>query len=104
MIPPLITISIIKSISFSVYENTKYQLRTYTSIDGSTIPSLVQLTFTSGAVSGGVIALLSCPLELVKIQRQLEQLMMNNQSYMASKVPPEGKKNGKVLRAITGEA
>ncbi|KAF9901155.1 hypothetical protein BX616_002357 [Lobosporangium transversale] len=76
MIPPLITVSIIKSISFSVYEGTKQNVRSYAdAMHGNTIPSLIGLTFISGSVAGTVVALMSSPLELVKLQRQLEKLM-----------------------------
>lgn len=76
MIPPLITVSIIKSISFSVYEGSKVKIRSQCeSLQGHTIPSLIGLTFISGSVAGTVVALMSSPLELVKLQRQLEKLM-----------------------------
>ncbi|KAG0310657.1 hypothetical protein BGZ99_000223, partial [Dissophora globulifera] len=76
MIPPLITVSIIKSISFSVYEGTKRRVRTEAKpLQGDTIPSLIGLTFISGSVAGTVVAMMSSPLELVKLQRQLEKLM-----------------------------
>ncbi|KAF9433377.1 hypothetical protein BGZ76_009544 [Entomortierella beljakovae] len=76
MIPPLITVSIIKSIAFTVYEGSKQNIRSSSeSLQGDTIPSLFGLTFISGSVSGAVVALFSSPLELVKLQRQLEKLM-----------------------------
>ncbi|KAG0207340.1 hypothetical protein BGX28_001390 [Mortierella sp. GBA30] len=76
MIPPLITVSIIKSISFSVYEGSKQKIRSTTdSLQGQTIPSLIGLTFISGSVAGTVVAMMSSPLELVKLQRQLEKLL-----------------------------
>ncbi|KAF9545232.1 hypothetical protein EC957_011105 [Mortierella hygrophila] len=76
MIPPLITVSIIKSISFSVYEGSKQQIRSVSeTLQGNTIPSLIGLTFISGSVAGTVVAMMSSPLELVKLQRQLEKLM-----------------------------
>ncbi|KAF9169217.1 hypothetical protein BGX20_010636 [Mortierella sp. AD010] len=76
MVPPLITVSIIKSISFSVYEGSKQQIRSVSdSLQGHTIPSLIGLTFISGSIAGTVVAIMSSPLELVKLQRQLEKLM-----------------------------
>lgn len=76
MVPPLITVSIIKSISFSVYEGSKQQIRSVSeTLQGNTIPSLIGLTFISGSVAGTVVAIMSSPLELVKLQRQLEKLM-----------------------------
>ncbi|KAF8947612.1 hypothetical protein BGZ47_008504 [Haplosporangium gracile] len=76
MVPPLITVSIIKSISFSVYEGSKQQVRSASeALQGNTIPSLIGLTFISGSVAGTMVAMMSSPLELVKLQRQLEKLM-----------------------------
>lgn len=75
MIPPLVTVSAIKSVAFSVYEGTKHRLKHYRGLEGDTLGSLSMLASLSGASSGAFIAVLSCPLELVKIQRQLEQMV-----------------------------
>lgn len=78
MIPPLVTVSIIKSVSFSIYEGTKRSLKDRGMRD-DTVMSNLFLSSLSGGVSGAFIALLSCPLELVKIQRQLEQVILKDQ-------------------------
>ncbi|CAO3675051.1 unnamed protein product [Rhizopus microsporus] len=77
IIPPLITVSIIKSISFSVYEQSKAFCKQYSStvFDQNTLPSTMTVSTTAGSVSGAFIASLSCPFELVKIQKQLEYLL-----------------------------
>lgn len=79
MIPPLVTVSIIKSVAFSVYEGSKKTLTTDYGFKDDTLPSLMKLATLSGGVSGAFIALFSCPLELVKIQRQLEQMVLKSQ-------------------------
>ncbi|EIE87690.1 hypothetical protein RO3G_12401 [Rhizopus delemar RA 99-880] len=79
MIPPLITVSIIKSASFSIYEGTKKALVRDGVFKNDTIQSTMALSTVSGSVSGAFIALLSCPLELIKIQRQLELILLKNQ-------------------------
>lgn len=79
MIPPLVTVSIIKSVSFSIYEGTKKSLIENRGFKNDTLFSNLKLSSVSGGVSGAFIALLSCPLELVKIQRQLEQVLLKNQ-------------------------
>ncbi|KAI7898769.1 mitochondrial carrier domain-containing protein [Cokeromyces recurvatus] len=88
MIPPLITVSIIKSVSFSVYESTKQAL--LKSKQGFTkdteLSEITKISFLSGGVSGAFIALLSCPLELVKIQRQLEQILLKNSQQQMTNV------------------
>ncbi|KAL1920874.1 uncharacterized protein VTP21DRAFT_11509 [Calcarisporiella thermophila] len=85
MLPPLATISVIKSISFSVYEGTKSALCTRAGLafQDFSIPSSTAVAFVSGAASGSVISLLSCPLELVKIQKQLEQLLWTREHAKA---------------------
>lgn len=80
MIPPLITVSAIKSVAFSVYEGSKRTLRKQPGLHGETVPSIMALSSLSGAASGAFIAILSCPLELVKIQRQLEQMIARESS------------------------
>ncbi|KAG0231205.1 hypothetical protein BGW41_002233 [Actinomortierella wolfii] len=93
MIPPLVTVSIIKSISFSVYEGSKQAVRSNIDyLQGQNIPSLVGLTFISGGVAGAVVASLSSPLELVKLQRQLEKLMAMHA------------KKGYEIESLTGDA
>ncbi|CAO3683715.1 unnamed protein product [Rhizopus stolonifer] len=82
MIPPLITVSIIKSISFSIYESTKRTLVRDGGFKNDTIRSTAALSTVSGSVSGAFIALLSCPLELIKIQRQLELVILKKQIAM----------------------
>ncbi|KAJ1983783.1 hypothetical protein H4R34_001071 [Dimargaris verticillata] len=92
MIPPLITISIVKSISFSVYENTKCQLKSsrWPPFQSSELLPFGTLCFASGATAGAVVALLSCPFELVKVQQQLEKLL--------AKVQPQQYATGTISR------
>ncbi|KAI7866814.1 hypothetical protein BDF14DRAFT_1743342 [Spinellus fusiger] len=75
ILPPLITVSIIKSISFTVYEQTKAYCRQILWLDQKTLASTMALSTTGGTVAGAFIATLSCPFELVKIQKQLEFLL-----------------------------
>ncbi|KAI8973514.1 mitochondrial carrier domain-containing protein [Mycotypha africana] len=83
MIPPLVTVSIIKSVSFSVYEETKKNLLSApkSNFRYDTLGSVMTVSSLSGGVSGAFIALLSCPLELVKIQRQLELVMLREMQH-----------------------
>ncbi|OZJ06159.1 hypothetical protein BZG36_01061 [Bifiguratus adelaidae] len=76
MVPPLVTVSVIKSVSFATYVRSKeYISQCYPALSGASLPSLMALTAISGSISGAVIGTLSCPFELVKIQQQLQQLM-----------------------------
>ncbi|KAI9030344.1 mitochondrial carrier domain-containing protein [Hyaloraphidium curvatum] len=76
ILPPMVTVSFVKSVSFQIYSSTKELL-----ISKLRLPQKLpfkDLTFVSaasGAVSGACISLISCPLELVKVQRQLEELL-----------------------------
>lgn len=82
VIPPLITVSIIKSISFSVYENSKaYYKKIYPKVfDQNTMLSTMSISSLAGGISGAFIATLSCPFELVKVQKQLEFLLLQTKS------------------------
>ncbi|KAJ1654062.1 hypothetical protein IWQ61_005941 [Dispira simplex] len=77
MAPPLLTVSLVKTISFSLYENSKqfFLEVPWSPFRSESLLSYSGLCFFSGAVSGGIIALLGCPFELVKVQKQLEQLL-----------------------------
>ncbi|CAO3595665.1 unnamed protein product [Absidia cylindrospora] len=69
IIPPLITVSVIKSISFSVYEGSKtFCKERYPFMDQDTLVSTMAVSTLGGFTSGAFIAVLSCPFELVKIQ------------------------------------
>ncbi|KAJ1983790.1 hypothetical protein H4R33_004625 [Dimargaris cristalligena] len=90
MIPPLITVSLVKSISFSTYENIKQTVirAPWCPIDSTHLPSYSLLCFLAGAASGGFLAFLSCPFELVKVQKQLEQLLVKTNALAGSPVLP----------------
>jgi len=80
--PPLITISIVKSISFSIYNRSKNMIDRY--FDPKSLYGLTVSSSVAGAVSGYVSAIISCPLELIKMQRQIEQLLVRQSSITAS--------------------
>ncbi|TKA49197.1 hypothetical protein B0A54_01273 [Friedmanniomyces endolithicus] len=82
--PPMISVTTVRTISFSIYQKTKYFLdRSITKLTGQSplvianapgsYPNLY--TFAcfggAGAVSGAVITTLSCPFELTKLSEQL---------------------------------
>ncbi|KAJ2130044.1 hypothetical protein GGF48_002172, partial [Coemansia sp. RSA 921] len=87
LVPPLLTASAAKSLSFSVFEQIKLWLRNHDPyINGgsklgmpnfqrTTVGSVALTAAVSGSISGAVIAALCCPLELVKVQMQLANLM-----------------------------
>ncbi|OBZ91769.1 putative mitochondrial carrier C29A3.11c [Choanephora cucurbitarum] len=85
VVPPLVTVSIIKSISFSVYENTKAYCKAHHPVlfNQDTMLSTMSVSTFAGGVSGALIALLSCPFELVKVQKQLEFLLLQTSSISA---------------------
>ncbi|KAJ2861324.1 hypothetical protein FB639_005517 [Coemansia asiatica] len=87
LLPPLITASAAKSMSFSVFERTKRWLQRHDPYRHSVNPlglpdfqrrnvgSVAVTAGVSGSVSGAVIAALCCPLELIKVQMQLANLL-----------------------------
>ncbi|KAI9468759.1 hypothetical protein LPJ78_003936 [Coemansia sp. RSA 989] len=90
LLPPLLTASAAKSLSFSVFEQMKQWLRQHdpykqaNSLFGlpnfqrTTIGSVALTAAVSGWASGAVIAALCCPLELIKVQMQLASLVNKN--------------------------
>ncbi|KAL1933385.1 hypothetical protein VTP01DRAFT_7475 [Rhizomucor pusillus] len=84
MLPPIVTVSIIKSISFSVYEESKSFCKArFEYVRRQQLGSVMTLSTTAGAVSGAFIAAFSCPFELVKIHKQLEVLLLQASSITA---------------------
>jgi hypothetical protein len=82
--PPMVSVTVVRTISFSLYQKTKYAIdRTLTEMTG-TSPLVVanapgswptpatMITFGgAGAVAGAVITTISCPFELTKLNEQL---------------------------------
>lgn len=63
VLPPLVTVSIIKSISFSVYEETKTFLKAnypFFARDDN-LRSVMAMSTLGGAASGAFVATFSCP-------------------------------------------
>ncbi|KAJ2028490.1 hypothetical protein IWW57_002130 [Coemansia sp. S610] len=87
LLPPLLTASAAKSLSFSVFEETKHWLRRHDpyalqqgplglpNFQRKTVGSVALSAGVSGSISGAVIAILCCPLELIKVQMQLSRLL-----------------------------
>ena len=95
--PPLISVTTVRTISFSIYQKTKYFLdRAITKTTGQS-PLVIAnapgsypnfYTFAcfggAGAVSGAVITTLSCPFELTKLSEQLAGKMAREASALDS--------------------
>ncbi|KAI8836847.1 mitochondrial carrier domain-containing protein [Chytridium lagenaria] len=89
--PPLITVSIIKSVSFTVYLDSKTFFRRLLHLSNH-IPDIIIASTLSGGIAGSVVSVISCPLEIVKIQRQLEALLRRQMECSA--VTGERQKGG----------
>ncbi|KAJ3107595.1 hypothetical protein HDU96_007844 [Phlyctochytrium bullatum] len=76
LFPPLVTVSVIKSVSFSVYMDSKQFFREHFHLDDAAkFLDLAIVSSLAGLVAGSIVSVISCPLEIVKIQRQLEALL-----------------------------
>lgn len=72
---PLLTISFVRTSSFSIYVNTKQALHSRDKFNDKTKLAHTALSgMAGGATSGVIISCGSAPFELVKVQRQLEYL------------------------------
>ncbi|CDU23871.1 related to carnitine/acylcarnitine translocase [Sporisorium scitamineum] len=73
---PLVTISFVRTSSFSIYYNTKKRLHSNNIFnDSSRLLHTALSGAAGGATSGVIISCGSAPFELVKVQRQLEYLI-----------------------------
>ncbi|KAJ2387013.1 hypothetical protein GGI05_004206 [Coemansia sp. RSA 2603] len=105
LLPPLVTASAAKSMSFSVFEQTKQWLRRHDpykhkknplripDFQRKTVGSVALTAGISGSISGAVIAALCCPLELIKVQMQLANLLSKEVRAAPATVQPSGKRN-----------
>ncbi|KAI8320096.1 mitochondrial carrier, partial [Martensiomyces pterosporus] len=113
LVPPLLTTSAAKSMSFSVFEHTKQWLRRHDpyrsqksslgvpNFQRETVGSVALTAGLSGSVAGTVIAISCCPLELVKVQMQLASLLSKDVAVDGGAPPPAwAKSNLSVCREI----
>ncbi|KAJ2735908.1 hypothetical protein IW152_001206 [Coemansia sp. BCRC 34962] len=118
LLPPLLTASAAKSLSFSVFEETKHWLRRHDpyavqqaplglpNLQRKTVGSVALSAGVSGSISGAVIAILCCPLELIKVQMQLSRLLnrdlASSDTVTASSKPVGALTVKETLRRLTG--
>lgn len=95
--PPMVSVTMVRTISFSLYQKTKYALdRTFTQMTGQSplvianapgsYPTLstVACFGLSGAVAGAVITTISCPFELTKLNEQLAGKVAREAAFNSS--------------------
>ena len=85
---PLITISFVRTSSFSIYYNTKsYLHRNNIFSDNNRLIHTALSGAAGGATSGVIISCGSAPFELVKVQRQLEYLIAVQKGLVKKAAP-----------------
>ncbi|KAI9207473.1 mitochondrial carrier domain-containing protein [Polychytrium aggregatum] len=88
MAPVLVTVSALRSLSFTVYTSSKIYLND--KLAPYALPpwaNLTASTFLSGAFVGSVVATLNSPIEYVKLHVQLERLLANETKGEISRFP-----------------
>ncbi|KAJ2311547.1 hypothetical protein IWW54_002583 [Coemansia sp. RSA 2705] len=115
LLPPLLTASAAKSLSFSVFEQMKHWLHQHDPRAGSeslsslpnfqrtTVGSVTLTAALSGSVAGAVIAAICCPLELIKVQMQLANLMDRRTSGITAAPKTTGQTTALGGNALTSE-
>ncbi|KAH8925762.1 mitochondrial carrier [Atractiella rhizophila] len=71
LLSPLITISVVRTTSFTIYTETKKTLHEKDLFNKDTVSGRAISGFLGGATSGALISAGSCPFELTKIRAQL---------------------------------
>ncbi|KAL7409938.1 mitochondrial carrier [Mrakia frigida] len=74
---PLMTISIVRTTSFSIYAGSKEALAKRNIFASGSLTDVGLTSFVAGTCSGSIITMGSCPFELVKVRRQLEVMIAN---------------------------
>lgn len=107
VLPPMISVTVVRTISFSIYQRAKYAsddaIKKMTgksplamANEANSYPNLYTLACfgSAGAVSGAIITLVSCPFELTKLHEQLAgKVLRDHQEALkaakqAGKPPP----------------
>ncbi len=97
---PLITISFVRTSSFSIYYNTKAYLHRQGIFDSPRLLHTALSGAAGGATSGIIISCGSAPFELVKVQRQLEYLIAVQKGLV--KKAPQGGSGGRTFVPQSG--
>jgi len=97
---PLLTITLVRTVSFSIYDATKKKLAKPGSsvFDPSTFTGRAALGFAGGATSGLLLSAGTCAFELVKVRSQLEYLISKRRGVPYQ---PKGTFSGASLVSIT---
>ncbi|KAG0152086.1 hypothetical protein CROQUDRAFT_650129 [Cronartium quercuum f. sp. fusiforme G11] len=77
---PMLTITIVRTTSFTIYNKTKDSLQRQKVFSQPTVSHQALLGFAGGAASGLLISIGSCAFELVKIRAQLESAIAEKQN------------------------
>ena len=86
---PLITITFVRTLSFSAYSCTKELLDKYWRPKQDTVTDALFFGAMGGITSGSFICFLSAPFELTKVERQLEYLIWTQRhAQNGLKAPP----------------
>ncbi|KAG9010102.1 hypothetical protein FRB93_004764 [Tulasnella sp. JGI-2019a] len=84
---PLITISVVRAASFSIYTGTKIKLHENDLLNRPRVLDVSLGAGLGGAMSGALISVGSTPFELVKIRRQLEYSIAAAKNIKLEKPP-----------------
>ncbi|KAJ3148746.1 hypothetical protein HDU89_004596 [Geranomyces variabilis] len=77
VLPIAASISVLRSISFSLYNGGKAEVRALLPVDMSPLTALLVSSAVSGAFAGSVVATLNAPIDFIKLQKQLERIVVD---------------------------
>ncbi|KAJ3185027.1 hypothetical protein HDU87_002593 [Geranomyces variabilis] len=77
VLPIAASISVLRSISFSLYNGGKTEVRALLPADMPPLTALLVSSAVSGAFAGSVVATLNAPIDFIKLQKQLERIVVN---------------------------
>ncbi|RKF59793.1 putative mitochondrial carrier C29A3.11c [Erysiphe neolycopersici] len=104
VVAPLLSVTLVRTVSFSIYQRSKYSYATWIKQNFGTDPllhvntpgnypnlSTISCFGAAGATAGSLITLVSCPFELTKLSAQVSNLDVNRKlgvykSYDARKI------------------
>ncbi|KAI9094332.1 mitochondrial carrier domain-containing protein [Phlyctochytrium arcticum] len=103
VVPVVASISVLRSLSFSLYNSGKQQVSAMLPADSDPLSKLIISSSVSGAIAGSVIATLNAPIDFIKLQKQLERMVATNDVKLAAHLMEEAVHSTPAAAASLGE-
>ncbi|TPX64235.1 hypothetical protein SpCBS45565_g06053 [Spizellomyces sp. 'palustris'] len=103
VVPVAASISVLRSLSFSLYNSGKREVLALLPDDTSPLSALMVSSSASGAFAGSVVATLNAPIDFIKLQKQLERIVATSKPHLSTEMVEEAVASSPTAAAGLGE-